>query len=99
MLKNVYLYTGRRQADGSFNIYISFSGNETDYLMTQRKCAYIYNNMKSGIRLDDLERLSHRNIYGQRSNEAKNSIKHILMVANDYITYEYNYSHNNRRAG
>ncbi|MBQ6265994.1 MAG: hypothetical protein IJK60_11150 [Clostridia bacterium] len=84
---NVKLFVGRRNSDGSFPISISFSGNGVEYLM-MHKSDYVFKMFEPGITLSELERLYHVNRRDRRSNEIKNSLRHILFVARDYIKYE-----------
>ena len=85
---NVKLFAGPKANDGSFSIYISFSGADVAYLLTQRKNKTIYSIFSPGVKIEALERIYHENKRAHNSNIIKNTIKHILRVAYDYIEFE-----------
>ena len=95
-VKNIKLYAQNIDGKDGFNIYINFSG-QREFLMYHRHNGLIYNFLKDGVRLDELYRGNSLKVYKSHSKDRRrkhshsaridSSLKHILMVADDYIEH------------
>lgn len=61
-----------------FDIYLEFSG-QREWLMMYRHNGIIFNMLKDGMSLSDLQRLKGRD---------RDKFKHIIRVIDEYIKYE-----------
>ena len=85
--KNVRIIIESRKGSG-FDIYLDFSG-QREYLMTHRHNGLLYMLLKDGMFIEDIRRwrVSREKAIGgnKRTNVVDNSMKHILLVAEDYL--------------
>ena len=94
---NVRLIAVNRDCRPGFNIYLEFSG-QREYLMSHRHNGLLYNMLKDGVRLADLQRLrgnkklsaSFYRTYGDcRGNVLESMVCQLLNVADEYMAEKF----------
>lgn len=94
---NIRLIAVNRDCRPGFNIYLEFSG-QREYLMSHRHNGILYNMLKDGVRLADLQRLrgnkklssNFYRIYGDyRGNVLDSMVFHLLNVVDGYMVEKF----------
>ncbi len=97
MNNNVWLFVENRDCQDGFNIYLDFSG-QREYLMSHRHNGFLYNMLKDGMRLADLQRLRgskalssqfYRKYGVYRGNALDSTLCHLLNVVDEYMTEKF----------
>ena len=97
MNANVWLVVENRYRQDGFNIYLDFSGRR-EYLMSHRHNGLLYNMLKDGMRLTDLQRLRgnkalsakfYRRYGVYHGNVLDSMVCHLLDVVDEYMMEKF----------
>lgn len=92
--RNILVYAVNNGNESGFNIYLDFSG-QREYLFTHRHNAPMFNALKSGIPLADMQRGIQRMSLPELGNYRSgivikekflNSMRYLMTVIDEYIT-------------
>lgn len=92
---NIMVYAENRENAAGFNVYLGLSGKE-EFLMCHRHNGLLYERLKGGISLSELQRMKIRSgEHGRRENKRKritktdSSIKYLLKVIDEFLMDYY----------
>ena len=88
--RNIRIFAEKAQQDGSFHIFLDFSGRK-EYLVTHRRNPALYSALKNGMSLKEWQRVKtwkpHACIWKGRSRvrQAESVVGHLNAVIRDYL--------------
>ena len=87
-MNNVRVFAKNNGSKTGFTIFLDFSGIE-EPLVAHKHNGFLYNYLKDGVRIEELERFVHRNKRSPINQKLNASLRQVLKVANDFILFEF----------
>ena len=87
-LHNIRVIAKNNGSAPGFTIYLDFSGGSIEPLIVHRHNGLLYNSLKDGVRIEELQRMAQRNKRSKREQKLHANISHVLKAAEEYILYE-----------
>ena len=79
--RNIQVFAVNNDGKPGFNVYIDFSG-QREYVMTHRHSGLLYNLLKDGVPLTDIQNFR----YGKKkSSKVNGSVKYLNVIINEYM--------------
>ena len=87
-MHNVRVFAKNNDSKSGFTIFLNFSGIE-EPLVAHKHNGPLYNYLKDGVRIEELERTVRRNKRSPVNQKLQANVRHLLKVVEEYILYEY----------